>query len=157
MKWHSAAALWLLVGIYGCAGSRMVLHPPWDRQQGRGVPAQALARSSLRRQVCTPLLNPHLLVVLNQARTFSLTKLQETELATSCRSTSLRSNRLWSQGAQQMGGLQASHSDGPATTREGKGTNISHTHFSTSWAELSCSSPGCVARRGALCPPHGYE
>lgn len=50
MKWHSAAALQLLVGISGCAGSRRVQHPPWDRQQGRGVPAQAVPGSSQLRQ-----------------------------------------------------------------------------------------------------------
>lgn len=36
------------------------------------------------------------------------------------------------------------------------GISTFHAHFFTSWAELFPSS-GCVARRGVLCPPYGYE
>lgn len=36
------------------------------------------------------------------------------------------------------------------------GISTFRAHFFTSWAELFPSS-GCVARRGVLCPPYGYE
>lgn len=47
------------------------------------------------------------------------------------------------------------------TAREGEllgrgGISTFRAHFFTSWAELFSSS-GCVARRGVLCPPYGYE
>lgn len=65
--------------------------------------------------------------------------------------------RFWSKGVKQVSTLQAPHSNGAGTAQEGRNINILRTHFFTSWAEHFCSSSGCVARRGALCPLQGYE
>lgn len=84
----------------------MVQHPPWDRQQGSVCPCSSYSCEGLlvlrpMGEVCTHL-SPLICVFLNQERTFSLTKPQKTDLATTCTSASLRSNRFWSKGVRRV-------------------------------------------------------
>lgn len=143
----------------GYSGPRMVWHPPRDRQQGSvrpccSHPCQELPAAAASGAALHPTFHLSPLCLLKPERDVFTDQTPEER---SCRHLHEHTAETRGFGGSEQGRGEVSR-HGVGTAREGRNiSNISHTHFFTSWAELFCSSSGCVARRGVLCPLHGYE